>query len=87
MKYFAAFLEMKDLAKNVSFRPQHLDYVLHKRNEGKIFASGRFTGNGGGLVIYMAQSFDEAKKMAESDPFVSSGARVLELYEWDMKLS
>jgi len=35
----------------------------------------------------MAESLDEAKKLAESDPYVSSGARVLELYEWDMKVS
>jgi uncharacterized protein YciI len=87
MKYFAAFLRMKDLEKNVSFRQQHLDYLLRKRNEGRIFASGRFAGNDGGLVIYTAESFDEAKKLAEADPFVASGARVLELYEWDMKVS
>jgi uncharacterized protein YciI len=87
MKYFAAFLRMKDLEKNVSCRQQHLDYLLQKKNEGRIFASGRFTGNDGGLVIYTADSFDEAKKLAEGDPFVVSGARVLELYEWDMKVS
>ena len=87
MKYFAAFLKMKDLEKNVTYRPQHLDYLLQKRNEGRIFASGRFTGNDGGLVIYTAETFDEAKKIAEADPFVVSGARILELYEWDMKVS
>ncbi len=85
MKYFAAFLRMKDLEKNVSYRPQHLEYLLQKKNEGRIFASGRFTGNDGGLVIYTAESLDEAKKTAAGDPYVISGARVLEIYEWDMK--
>jgi uncharacterized protein YciI len=87
MKYFAAFLRMKDLEKNVSYRQQHLDYLHQRRKEGRIFASGRFAGNEGGLVIYTAESFDEAKKIAESDPFVLSGARALELYEWEMKVS
>ena len=87
MKYFAAFLKMKDLEKNVSYRPQHLDYLVQKTNEGRIFAGGKFAGNAGGLVIYTAESFDEAKTIAESDPYVIYGARVLELYEWEMKVS
>jgi uncharacterized protein len=86
MKYFAAFLKMKDLEKNASYRPQHLEYLLQKKNEGRIFASGRFAGNDGGLVIYKAESFDEAKKIAEADPFVVTGARSLELYEWYMEV-
>ena len=32
-------------------------------------------------------SFEEAMKTAESDPLVVSGARTLELYEWEMKLA
>lgn len=84
MKYFAAFLKMKDLEKNQQYRDQHKDFLLQKEKEGKIFARGRFT-DGGGLVIYMAESMDEARKTAESDPYVASGARTLELYEWEMK--
>jgi hypothetical protein len=38
-------------------------------------------------VIYIAASLEEAAKIAESDPYVSSGARILELYEWDMKVT
>jgi uncharacterized protein YciI len=86
MKYFAALLRMKDLEKNETYRPQHLDYLMRTANEGKIFASGRFAGGEGGLVIYVADSFDAAKKLAESDPYVSLGARTLELYEWNMQL-
>jgi uncharacterized protein YciI len=87
MKYFAAFLKMKDLEKNESYRQQHTNFLVEKDQEGKIFARGRFTGNNGGLVIYIAASLEEAAKIAESDPYVSSGARILELYEWDMKVT
>ncbi len=86
MKYFAALLRMKDLEKNASFRQQHLDFLTQQDGEGKIFARGRFT-DGGGLVIYIAHSFEEAEKIAKLDPYVVSGARTLELYEWEMKVS
>jgi uncharacterized protein len=86
MKYFAALLRMKDLEKNTSFRQQHLDFLTQKDGEGKIFARGRFA-DGGGLVIYMASSFEEAEQIAKSDPYVTSGARTLELFEWEMKVS
>ncbi|MBN2243783.1 MAG: hypothetical protein JW793_13945 [Acidobacteria bacterium] len=87
MKYFAAILRMKDIEKNNLYRPQHIDFLTRNENEGKIFARGRFTGGAGGLVIYMAESHDEAFKLAQTDPYVTHGARSLELYEWDMKFT
>ena len=87
MKYFAAFLGMKDLEKNKINRQQHIDFLLQKEKEGEIFARGKFAESKGGLVIYIAPSLEDAAKIAESDPYVSSGARTLELYEWDMKVN
>jgi uncharacterized protein len=87
MKYFVAFLKMKDLEKNVSYRQQHLDYLAEKDKEKKVYARGRFTDDAGGLVIYVADSLDEAEKIATSDPYVTSGARILELHEWDVKIT
>jgi uncharacterized protein YciI len=87
MKYFAAFLKMKDLEKNRIFRQQHLDFLTENEKAGKIFARGKFMDGEGGLVIYIAGSRDEAVKLAGSDPYVASGARTLEVFEWDMKVS
>ena len=86
MKYFAAFLKMKDLEKNTSYRQQHIDFLLQNEKEGNIFARGRFADGKGGLVIYTALSLEAAVKIAESDPYVKSGARTLEVFEWDMKV-
>jgi uncharacterized protein YciI len=86
MKYFAALLMMKDLDKNAQFRQQHVDFLVKNEKEGNIFARGRFGDSKGGMVIYMAESLEDAVKIAESDPYVSSGARTLEVYEWDMKM-
>jgi uncharacterized protein len=87
MKYFAAFLKMKDVEKNQSYRQQHIDFLTRQEKGGTVFARGRFTEGEGGLVIYIAASFDEALKIAKSDPYVSLGARTLELFEWDMKVN
>ncbi len=86
MKYFAAFLKMKDPEKNQLYRQHHVDFLQKNEQEGKIFARGRFTGGEGGLAIYIAESMEEARELAQSDPYVVLGARTLELYEWDMKV-
>jgi uncharacterized protein len=86
MKYFAAFLPIRDLEKCQELRPAHMEFLEQKSQEGKIFARGRFSDGAGGLVIYKAESLEEARKTAASDPFVLYGARSLELHEWEMKL-
>jgi uncharacterized protein YciI len=87
MKYFVALLKMKDTEKNQSFRQQHIDFLTLQEKEGTVYARGRFPNGAGGMVIYIAESFSDALKLAESDPYVAFGARTLELYEWDMKLN
>jgi uncharacterized protein YciI len=64
-----------------------MDFLVQKEKEGKIFARGRFVDGEGGLVVYIADSLEEAMDIAESDPLVTSGARTLDLHEWDMKLA
>ena len=87
MKYFAALLRMRDPAKSQSLRPQHLEFLERGEKEGRVFARGKFTDDAGGLIIYRAESFEDAREIAESDPYITSGARSLEIHEWDMKLS
>ena len=87
MKYFVALLKMKDAEKNAAYRQQHIDFLTEKEKEKVILSRGRFTGGEGGMVIYMAESFDDALKLAGSDPYVALGARTLELFEWDMKMN
>jgi uncharacterized protein len=87
MGYYAAFLKMKDTEKNQALRPAHLEFLVQTEQAGRIFARGKFTDNAGGLVIYLASSYEEALKLAESDPYVVKGARTLELHEWDVKIA
>lgn len=84
MKHFVVFLPMLDEAKSATYRPEHLAYLEAQRGQGRIFASGRFTDGAGGMVIYKAESLEEATAWAENDPYVVHGARRYEIHEWDM---
>jgi uncharacterized protein YciI len=84
MKYFAAILYLQDAEKNKSMRPQHIEFLLDQDSKGRIFARGPFSDGAGGLVIYQAESLEEAQQLAESDPYVVGGARRLELHPWEM---
>jgi uncharacterized protein YciI len=87
MKYFAVLLPMKDTELSVQYRAEHLAYLEDRRSEGKIFANGRFVDGWGGMVIYKAETFEEAQAIAEKDPFVQTGARGCEIHEWDVVIS
>ena len=82
MKHFAAILHLLDQEKNVTLRPLHLAFLKEQEAQGRIFARGPFADGSGGLVIYLAESLESATALAESDPYVSHGARRLELHEW-----
>jgi uncharacterized protein len=82
MKY-VAFLTIIDEEGNKRVRPAHLEYIERLRKEGKVFTAGPFTDGKGGMVIYEAATYEEAKALAEADPVVKEGVRTLELREWN----
>lgn len=84
MKFFAAFLPMLNIEKSQSLRSLHLDFLGRARQQGQIYACGRFADGAGGLVIYQAETLEDATRIAQSDPYVVNGARGLEIHEWEM---
>ncbi|WP_062046659.1 YciI family protein [Bacillus sp. JCM 19034] len=84
MAYFAAILHMEKPELNQQYRKAHLDYLGKRKDEGKVFAMGPFVDGTGGMVIYEADSIDEAKQIASEDPYILAGVRRLELHEWGM---
>jgi len=85
MKYYAAFLTMKDEEKSKQFRQEHLDYLAEMRNKQRILLFGRFTDGAGGLVIYQGKDFAEVEQWVKEDPYIKLGARGYEIHEWDMQ--
>lgn len=79
---YVALLTIIDPELNAKVRPAHLDYLDALYKEGKVVMAGPFTDKKGGMVIYRADSPEEARKLAEADPVIVEGARTLELREW-----
>ena len=66
---------------------EHLAYQVKLEEEGKLFAAGPLLREDGemagiGLIIVKAGSLDEAKKIADQDPFHQSGLRAYKLWPW-----
>ncbi len=69
--------------------PQHLEYMIGLEKKGVLFASGPLTAAvgapaGDGLTILRAENADEARAIAEADPFVVNRLRTFEVREWTM---
>lgn len=63
---------------------QHLAYLNKMYREGKMDLAGPSLPDGEirGFCVYNVESFDEAKKLAESDPAVIAGRLTVEVYPW-----
>ncbi|ALP35389.1 YciI family protein [Paenibacillus sp. SEL1] len=84
MAHYAAILHIVDPGKRQELHPKHLEFLNKMKEQGKIYAMGPFVDGAGGLVIYVADSLEEAQAMVEKDPYVSEKALRLELHEWKM---
>lgn len=80
---YVALLPIVDQELNAKIRPAHLAYINDLYKQGKVVMAGPFTDKQGGMVIYKAESLEEACKLAEGDPVIVEGARTLELREWN----
>src|SRR6202167_4717480 len=67
--------------------PAHLEYMISLEKRGLLFASGPLSDgkgppSGAGLTVLRVTGFDEARALAEADPFVMNRLRTYELKEW-----
>ena len=68
--------------------PDHLAYQAELERAGKLAFAGPMSDETGdhmqgmGLIIYRAESIEEAKALAEADPMHVSGARAFVLRRW-----
>ncbi len=70
---FAAIIEYKlDDPQLATVRPVHREYLAKLRDQGKLALSGPLL-DGGALIIYEAETKEEAEAMYQADPFKTSG--------------
>jgi uncharacterized protein YciI len=71
---FAAIIEyIQDKAKIAEIRPVHRQYLAGLKDTGQLAASGPFTDDSGALIIYEANSAEEAETILRGDPFCKNG--------------
>ncbi len=62
--------------------PAHIDYVKKLVAEGHKARSGYWGDFGGGMLLFEADSLEEAQKIVENDPLIKNDCVTYELHEW-----
>ncbi|NOY90994.1 MAG: hypothetical protein GXP55_07245 [Deltaproteobacteria bacterium] len=62
----------------------HVAHLKRLESNGQLELAGPFTDAAGGMLILRVSSEDQARMIAEADPFVSSGAESYELRRWEL---
>ncbi len=71
---FAALIEyICDEARINEVRPRHRQYLRRLLDEGKLAVSGPFTDGWGALIVYEANTAEEAEAYLQADPFHQAG--------------
>jgi uncharacterized protein YciI len=79
---FAAIIEYgPDLSKIHEIRPTHRQYLGELLKNGKLAISGPFVDDSGALIVYEADSQEEAEALIANDPFSKAGV----FAEWRIK--
>jgi uncharacterized protein YciI len=62
--------------------PAHKDFVKDLIAKGHEARTGYWGCFGGGMLLFKANSMDEAKSIIENDPLIQHGFVNYKLYEW-----
>lgn len=77
MTYVYLMINKKDLSFEVI--KKHVQHLKKLDDSGKLVLCGPFTDYEGGIVILECTNIEEARKIAESDPFIEEGYKIFEL--------
>ena len=73
------YLMKNNKALSLEIIRRHVNHLRELDAEGALVLCGPFSDYPGGMVVVRAESPDEAKAIAEADPFISSGCKTYEL--------
>lgn len=61
----------------------HIDYLKSVASE-RYFIGGGFKNEKGGMIVFKAKDFEEAKRIADNDPLIKKDLYTYKLYEWEL---
>jgi len=81
---FAAIIEYtKDASVISATRPAHREYLKKLVESDRLVISGPFTDDSGGILVYEANSAEDAEKLIRDDPFAKAGVFTSwKMHEW-----
>jgi uncharacterized protein YciI len=83
MKFATVITYSHDAERVAAIRPAHREYLTQLLSAGKLVAAGPFLDDSGALIIYEAESPEEAERLIRNDPFHAEGIFVrYELRAW-----
>lgn len=62
--------------------PAHVDYVKTLIAKGHHARTGYWGDFGGGMLLFEADSLEQAQEIVENDPLVKHGCVTYELHQW-----
>ena len=62
--------------------PAHVAYVKQLIAQGHQAKSGYWAERGGGMLLFQAESMEEAQHLMEQDPLIQNNCVTYELHEW-----
>ena len=76
MKFAAVIEYIQDKEKIQSIRPTHRQYLTSLLAKGQLAAAGPFLDDYGALIVYEANTPEEAETLLKGDPFHAGGVFV-----------
>lgn len=76
MKFAAVIEYITDKAKIAEVRPTHRQYLASLKEKGQLAVSGPFTDDFGALIVYEADTKEQAETYLQGDPFHAAGVFV-----------
>jgi uncharacterized protein YciI len=85
MKYAAIIEYLQDPSVVEPNRPSHRAYLTELLNKGQLFGSGPFADGSGALIIYEADTPEQAEALLRNDPFHEVGVFLKwQIRPWNM---
>lgn len=76
MKFAAVIEYTPDKAKIAEIRPAHRKYLIGLYDAGQVAIAGPFGDDSGAIIVYEADSAEQAEGLLKNDPFCTSGVFV-----------
>lgn len=81
----------EELAQQISdLLPAHWEWLFAQEAQGRVFAGGPFLADdlesypGDGMIVYRAETLQEAREIAVGDPIVVAGLRTVDVRPWEL---